>query len=434
MKTVKIYFLVLLLISVSAGLRSQYLAPVAGEPVLSGHDSFTINSDCEAAFTVVLDSLSTSPYLYHFKDISTGNMVSWHWDFGDGKFSLEQNPSHQYDEPGTFQVCLTVADQLFNPTCTDETCEEITTLEYFSLGGLVYAGEYPLNNPVVNGDTGVASLYRIVDNQVVFVENQYFLDYGYYWFGYLIPGEYLVKISLTEGSPNFKNYFTTYYGDAISWIKAELLNISSGSFYEEEIYLVPVQDLSAGQGIIRGYVNFEQEPVYSMPPMAQTTVILADKDHLPLQFTHPNPAGYFEFTGIPYDSYFISADATGKAASTVNVTLSESVPLVEGINLTIFGGNPSSVPEGFENGIKVTRVYPNPAKEKIHIGLYTSISAPIGVKVVDISGKTHFSTYGRFEKGFNEIIVPTGSLPAGLYVIILQPQGNYQPVTAKFVR
>jgi len=118
----------------------------------------------------------------------------------------------------------------------------------------------------------------------------------------------------------------------------------------------------------------------------------------------------------------------------LNVTLSESVPLVEGINLTIFGGNPSLIPEGFTDGIKLTRVYPNPAKEKIHIGLYTAISEPIGVKVVDISGKSHFSTYGRFEKGFNEIIVPTGSLPAGLYIIILQPEGNYLPVTAKFVK
>ena len=114
MKTVKFYFFVLLLISWCAGLQGQYLTPVSGEPVLSGHNSSIINSDCEAAFTIVLDSLSTSPYLYHFKDISTGNVNAWHWDFGDGKSSLEQNPSHQYDEPGTYKVCLTVSDQVFN--------------------------------------------------------------------------------------------------------------------------------------------------------------------------------------------------------------------------------------------------------------------------------------------------------------------------------
>jgi len=82
----------------------------------------------------------------------------------------------------------------------------------------------------------------------------------------------------------------------------------------------------------------------------------------------------------------------------------------------------------------VTRVYPNPAREKLHLSLYTAISAPIGIKVVDINGKLHFSTRGRFEKGLNEIIVPTGSLANGLYIIILQPEGNYLPVTAKFVR
>lgn len=32
------------------------------------------------------------------------------WDFGDGYFSNESNPSHQYDERGTFNVTLTVTD------------------------------------------------------------------------------------------------------------------------------------------------------------------------------------------------------------------------------------------------------------------------------------------------------------------------------------
>ncbi len=434
MKKMKIYAIVLLLNMLATGLAAQQHAIVSGQPAVSGHSSFAIAADCKADFSFVPDSLSTSPYKYYFKDQSTGAINSWHWDFGDGKTSGEQNPSHQYDEPGDYKVCLTVADQVFNPTCTDQVCLDITTLEYYSLGGLVYAGEYPLNNPVITGDTGVASLYRIVDNQIVFVESQYFQEFGYYWFGYLFPGQYMVKISLTEGSPNYTEYFTTYYGDAVSWTKSELLTISNTSLFEAEVHLMPLQKLAAGQGIIRGFVNFEQDQLYSMPPMAQTNVILADKNHVPLQFTHPNNAGYFEFTGIPFDSYFISADATGKAASTVNVTLSTSVPLVEGINLTIFGGNTSFIPEEFAGDIRVTRVYPNPAREKLHLSLYTAISAPIGIKVIDISGKLHFSTYGRFEKGLNEIIIPTGSLPKGLYIIILQPEGNYLPVTAKFVR
>lgn len=43
-----------------------------------------------------------------FTDSSTGDPVSWSWDFGDGATSTSQNPSHQYSEVGTYTVKLTV--------------------------------------------------------------------------------------------------------------------------------------------------------------------------------------------------------------------------------------------------------------------------------------------------------------------------------------
>jgi PKD repeat protein len=41
---------------------------------------------------------------------SDGDVVAWTWDFGDTDTSNEQNPSHIYDEPGTYDVKLTVRD------------------------------------------------------------------------------------------------------------------------------------------------------------------------------------------------------------------------------------------------------------------------------------------------------------------------------------
>ena len=44
-----------------------------------------------------------------FSDLSTGNgLSSWDWDFGDGDTSSSQNPSHEYQSPGTYTVSLTV--------------------------------------------------------------------------------------------------------------------------------------------------------------------------------------------------------------------------------------------------------------------------------------------------------------------------------------
>jgi len=48
------------------------------------------------------------PLLVNFTDHSLGNIVSWHWDFGDGSSSTLQNPAHIYTVPGIFDVTLII--------------------------------------------------------------------------------------------------------------------------------------------------------------------------------------------------------------------------------------------------------------------------------------------------------------------------------------
>ncbi len=43
-----------------------------------------------------------------FNDLSTGNIVSWFWDFGDGNTSTERNPKHAYNNNGIFPVTLII--------------------------------------------------------------------------------------------------------------------------------------------------------------------------------------------------------------------------------------------------------------------------------------------------------------------------------------
>lgn len=44
-------------------------------------------------------------------DSDGDDIETWHWDFGDGNTSDEQNPTHQYPNGGTFDVTLTVTDE-----------------------------------------------------------------------------------------------------------------------------------------------------------------------------------------------------------------------------------------------------------------------------------------------------------------------------------
>jgi PKD repeat protein len=74
--------------------------------------------NCSASFYTVADS--SNSLSINFQDISVGNMSSWSWDFGDGAFSYLQNPTHVYNEPGIYNVCLSIASP--DSSCTDMAC------------------------------------------------------------------------------------------------------------------------------------------------------------------------------------------------------------------------------------------------------------------------------------------------------------------------
>lgn len=64
-----------------------------------------------AAFTP-LQSSGCIGSSFTFTDASTGAsaIVGWSWSFGDGDSSNQQNPVHLYDQPGVYDVSLTVTD------------------------------------------------------------------------------------------------------------------------------------------------------------------------------------------------------------------------------------------------------------------------------------------------------------------------------------
>ncbi len=61
----------------------------------------------QAIFTAD-DTTGCVPFTVNFSDQSIGTIYTWIWDFGDGNFSANQNPSHEYTAPGVYDVSLAI--------------------------------------------------------------------------------------------------------------------------------------------------------------------------------------------------------------------------------------------------------------------------------------------------------------------------------------
>lgn len=83
----------------------------------------------KAAFT-----WNSSGNLVTFNDVST-NANSYYWDFGDGNFSTQVNPTHFYLTKGTYTVCLAVTNDCF----TDTICQTITLCDFNLKAGYSYS-------------------------------------------------------------------------------------------------------------------------------------------------------------------------------------------------------------------------------------------------------------------------------------------------------
>lgn len=60
-----------------------------------------------------------------FESEVTGNPTAYHWTFGDGNASAEENPTHIYEQGGIYEVCLIVT----NLCGSDTTCYELEVIQ-----------------------------------------------------------------------------------------------------------------------------------------------------------------------------------------------------------------------------------------------------------------------------------------------------------------
>ncbi|NPA67678.1 MAG: PKD domain-containing protein [Chlorobi bacterium] len=75
---------------------------------LFDYNDSTQISDCFADYFYIPDSIDFNTFNFFDASYTWGEITSWHWDFGDGTTSDEQNPVHTFAQSGEYPVSLTI--------------------------------------------------------------------------------------------------------------------------------------------------------------------------------------------------------------------------------------------------------------------------------------------------------------------------------------
>jgi PKD repeat protein len=389
---------------------------------------------CIAKFVSQLDSMNHQPRMFQFASTSTGSPNQHEWRFGDGTGATgEPTARHQYKSPGTYKVCLLVMRKSGGTVwCSDSVCQMVTVPEYYNLGGHLFAGSVPINNPVSTGDTGIAFLYKFRGSGVVPYDTSFFTYLGYYAFTNLLSGDYLMKAALTSGSEHYKNYIPAYFPNTVTWSQSAKLTIRDSNEFHSHVTLLDLPQGTFGDGSISGAV-FQGEPVIGGTPEPHAEVILYNEQLTPVDFTSPDYSGAFSFTGLPYGLYYLYAEKTGMYSRYSAVWLDEKKPLADSVLIGVFDHDVTGIDGRHGNdGIQLL-ICPNPVTDQFSLKIRTRVPGTLQIRISDLFGRILFETL-IIQNNPESIADLDGAIfKPGVYLVVVNDsKGNR--ITRKLIR
>ncbi len=106
-------------------------------------------------------------------DDADGDELTFEWSFGDGETSTEANPTHTFDEPGTYNVRLTATDSTGKAGVSTLVIEAgntrpVVTLDVPQGGIFGWGDEIPYTITVTDPEDGTIDCNRVVLNPGIF--------------------------------------------------------------------------------------------------------------------------------------------------------------------------------------------------------------------------------------------------------------------------
>ena len=354
-----------------------------------------------------------------------GNTI-YNWSFGDSTFATitgNMGTDHTYPASGTYTACVSAAaanGQIYS-ACSNVTVN--ASQGPFTLAGMILAGGNCLTQPVLVECYGIGNNYY----QSMTVNGA--ADSCYYYFQTSFnaqAAQYLIRATPLQST----QWMPTYYGDALFWTNAALINPTQNSYSLHINLISDFAGIGTGSGTISGNISGIGNMVTTQVSGSNISttfsssacrVVLLNESNQPIAYATVSSSGNYSFNNLPEGNYSLRVDHPAVPGAAVPVSLT-SVNSSSNINFSVTGSGVSVLTSG-KNPVKNRSFlcYPNPAENELNL-----FGDPVEIRVFDATGKPAVHA-------FNKKKLDVSVLPAGIYHIrILDRDGSWQ--TGEFIR
>jgi PKD repeat protein len=352
---------------------------------------------CEARFSVSRQTICVGDTIQFF-DNSYHGVSGWTWDFGDGNSAEDEDPLHSFDEPGMYDVTLTVSNG------TNEV--SLTETSYIQ---------------VLNPDGMILPFTENFEAEEL-DENWFMVDVSNDGEGWEITGAtgYTGDQSLRilNWSNNIEFNRDQLVSQAIDMSEAELIQVTYKWAYS---YKGNDEDEDDTDDRLKVYASPDCGNTWSLRRMHRGFTDLPSAPPHPFLFT---PNGQDEWNSyvldIPYSQFYTQ---NFRLMFEFESRLGNNI-FLDDINITAYTA--SDLLE-METGAGVAfEVYPNPARDEATVSFSTRlVYSGMDVELLDLTGRSLWSQQqSNVAPGQHLIDLPTAEWSAGTYLVAVTLDGR----------
>lgn len=396
-------------------------------------------------FSQKIDTINVSPVLYctntftyssTFLTATFSGTVNnslptvYKWDFGDFSTATGQNPTHIYAHAGIFKVILQTisVNPLSMDTCISTTFKHITIQSppVGNIWGQVFADTGMVRNAdvILYRLSSQSNNYYALDTVDITVIDS--LNLSYYYFANVPFGKYLTKARLKNNSPLYQYYGPAYFGNGFKWNKSAPFDHNQGG-NNKPIHLTHIFP-AIGTVQLEGYVlegNFKNPG----DPVSGVLIYLYDVQGDVYGVTYSDQHGYYSFSNLKYEKYYIHAEIVNKEMIASWVWPNEGSPLLKDINIYIGEETITSISN--MNNVNA-KVYPNPASNSVNVLLDVQTNSDYSFSVYNSVGQLVQFRSETLSPNNNKLNLDISNLTKGLYTLKIQTE-NQSPSSFKII-